>query len=466
MDRSVGLGEARFLAEEASLSGPSHPDRAPSLGRLLRPVAGAILIALLVSVALSEAVLASSIKAAACDGVNLRTRPTTLATRKATLKAGTRVTVTAGVSGGSWRASCNGKIVSGAGWWRISAVNGRSVASLYGVSYVYGAGGLFKAVTVPVSKVAACDGVNLRTSATTTATRKATINFGASVSVVATVTGGSWSTTCGDRAVSGTGWYRISAVNGKSTAALYGVTYVYGATGLFAAPGTLPAPTPTPTPTPPPLPGPNFSEGIDVSHWQNVIDWPMVRAAGKRFAYIKASESTDFVDWMYATNKAQAKAAGLYVGAYHFAGPDATPGDAVAEADHFLATAALGPGELLPVLDLEKTGGLSTLDLQAWVAAYLDRIYQLTGVRGVIYVSPSFWTNYMGDATWFATNGYRVLWIAHWTTSAEPIVPAGGWGGNGWTFWQYTSDGAVPGITGRVDLNRYKGTDFTSVLTK
>ena len=35
---------------------------------------------------------------------------------------------------------------------------------------------------------------------------------------------------------------------------------------------------------------------------------------------------------------------------------------------------------------------------------------------------------------------------------------------NGWTFWQYTSDGSVPGITGRVDLNRYNGTDFSPVL--
>jgi GH25 family lysozyme M1 (1,4-beta-N-acetylmuramidase) len=447
------------------LSGPSYADRAPSLGRLLRPVAGAILVALLVSVAVSETVLAGAVtKVTACDGVNLRTRPTTTATRKATLRAGIRVRVTATVTGGRYTVTCAGKTVTGTGWYRISAINDRTVYSIYHVTYLYAAGALIKPIVTTVSKVAACDGVNLRASAATTATREATINFGASVSVVATVTGGSWSTTCGDRAVSGTGWYRISAVNGKTTAALWGVTYVYGATGLFAAPGSLPAPTPTPTPTPAPLPNPNFSEGIDVSHWQNVIDWPMVRAAGKRFAYIKASESTDFVDWMYATNKAQAKAAGLYVGAYHFAGPDATPGDAVAEADHFVATAALGPGELLPVLDLEKTGGLSTLDLQAWVAAYLDRVYQLTGVRGVIYVSPSFWTNYMGDATWFATNGYRVLWIAHWTTSAEPIVPAGGWGGNGWTFWQYTSDGTVPGITGRVDLNRYKGTDFTSVL--
>jgi hypothetical protein len=42
-------------------------------------------------------------------------------------------------------------------------------------------------------------------------------------------------------------------------------------------------------------------------------------------------------------------------------------------------------------------------------------------------------------------------------------VPAQNWGGNGWTFWQYTSDGSVAGISGRVDLDRYNGTDFSRV---
>lgn len=446
------------------MSGPSRA-RGLSPGRFLRPVACAVLVALFASVAVSEAVLAGSItKVTACDGVNLRTRPATNATRKTTLKAGTRVTITATLTGSRYTVNCAGRTTSGTGWYRISAINGKSVSSLYRVSYVYGAGALFKPVPVPtVSKVAACDGVNLRDAAATTGARKATINTLTSVSVVGTVTGGSWATTCADKAVSGTSWYRISAVGGKSAASLYGVTYVYGATGLFAAPGTVALPTPTPAPTPL---GPTFTEGIDVSHWQNAIDWPMVRAAGKRFAYIKASESTDFVDWMYATNRAGAMAAGLYVGAYHFATPDATPGDAVAEADHFVDTAAVARGDLLPVLDLERTGGLATQELQAWVAAYLDRVYQRTSVRSVIYVSPSFWKNYMGDATWFAANGYGVLWIAHWTTSATPSVPAGGWAGNGWTFWQYSSDGVVPGITGRVDLNRYNGTDLTKVLTQ
>ena len=68
-----------------------------------------------------------------------------------------------------------------------------------------------------------------------------------------------------------------------------------------------------------------MSEGVDISHWQGAIDWTKVAAAGKKFAYMKASESTDFVDPNYTTNRAQARAAGLLVGAYHFAQPQRRP---------------------------------------------------------------------------------------------------------------------------------------------
>ena len=85
------------------------------------------------------------------------------------------------------------------------------------------------------------------------------------------------------------------------------------------------------------------------------------------------------------------------------------------------------------------SGGLTQPQLQDWVRGYLGEIYQRTGVRGVIYMSPAFWVKYAGDTTWFADNGYKVLWIAHWTTATAPTLPADAWGGNGWSFWQYTS---------------------------
>ena len=118
------------------------------------------------------------------------------------------------------------------------------------------------------------------------------------------------------------------------------------------------------------------------------------------------------------------KAVGLYVGAYHFARPDRTPGDAVAEADYFLAMSQLEAGDLVPVLDLEDAGGLSPVELQEWVKGYLGRIYERTGAHGMIYASPTFWKNAMGDTTWFATNGYGMVWVAHWTSGPAPTVPA------------------------------------------
>jgi GH25 family lysozyme M1 (1,4-beta-N-acetylmuramidase) len=433
----------------------------------------AILSSAVISIAAPTDVFgATNTKAAACSGVNLRKSASTSGAIRTTITAGTKVTVVATVGGSSWRVTCAGRTVSGSTWYRISAINGKSVTSLYGLSYLYSATGLFKAVTTTTvatttTKVAACSGVNLRRSASTTAGIRTTIKSGTRITVVATVSGGLWRVTCAGRTVSSNKWYRISAINGRSVRSLYGLSYLYSATGSYKAVTTTvtpaPAPTPTPIPTPTPTPvGP--TEGIDVSHWQGVIDWPTVSAAGKRFAFMKADEAADFIDATYLTNRAQANAAGLHVGAYHFAQPDISTDDAVNEAEHFMAAAQLVSGDLLPVLDLEITGGLTTTQLQDWVRTYMERIYARTGLRGVIYISPAFWAKYAGDTTWFADNGYKVLWIAHWTIATEPTVAAADWGGHGWTFWQYTSSGTVPGISTRVDLDRYVGTDFTDVL--
>jgi GH25 family lysozyme M1 (1,4-beta-N-acetylmuramidase) len=203
-------------------------------------------------------------------------------------------------------------------------------------------------------------------------------------------------------------------------------------------------------------------EGIDVSHWQGAIDWPKVAAAGKKFVIMKATEGTGFVDWMYATNHAGARAAGIPTTAYHFANPGSTSGDAVAEADHFVDVASLTDGDLIPALDLEQSGGLGTTALRNWVASWLAQVTARLGVKPMIYVSPAFWVKYLGDTRYFADAGYKILWIAHWHVS-NPTVPAQNWGGHGWTFWQYSNCGSIPGISGCVDLDRYNGTNLEAV---
>jgi GH25 family lysozyme M1 (1,4-beta-N-acetylmuramidase) len=440
----------------------------------------ALLLTAVTAIAPSSA-LASTTRLTACNAVSLRTGPRTTARRVARLPKGTKVVTVAVVKGGRWHTKCTGD-KSSRKWYRISRVNGKSVSKLYGVRYVYIATSLLKLQKVPLT--VACDGARLRTKASTSGATKVKLKLGTKVTANQLVSGGSWSSSCSGPKVSDNRWFKITAIGSRSVQSLYGVGSLYGARSLFTS-GTVstPAPTPTPTPTPKPTPTPTpspdppspYIEGIDVSHWQNTIDWKQVAAAGKQFAFIKASESTDFVDNMYATNRAQAEANGILVGAYHFARPCAVPvvsghcdvpSDPVAEADHFIDTAAWSSGELLPVLDLETTGGLSVADLQVWVAAFLDRINEQTGVKAMIYVSPSFWSSKMGNTTQFAVNGYKILWVAHWTTADQPTVPAANWNGNGWTFWQYTSSGTVPGISGRVDLDRYRLNNFNPVTIK
>ena len=132
------------------------------------------------------------------------------------------------------------------------------------------------------------------------------------------------------------------------------------------------------------------------------------------------------------------------------------------EADHFVDTAKLSQGNLIPALDLEVSGGLGVSALQNWVMAWMSRVTQRVGAKPMIYSSPSFWSTYLGNTTMFATAGYKTLWIAHWGVSS-PSVPANNWGGNGWTFWQWTDCWHVSGITGCVDGDRYNGTDLTPV---
>jgi GH25 family lysozyme M1 (1,4-beta-N-acetylmuramidase) len=202
--------------------------------------------------------------------------------------------------------------------------------------------------------------------------------------------------------------------------------------------------------------------GIDVSHHQDVIDWAQVAASGQRFAIAKATEGTNFVDPMYATNKAGAAAAGMVFGAYHFAQPDLGPDDAIIEADHFVDVAQLEPGNLIPVLDLERTNGLTEAEITQWILTWLGRVTERLGVRPMVYTSPAGWENRTGDTTAVADAGYTVLWIAHWGV-AEPRLPANDWSGHGWTFWQYGNCGSVPGIEGCVDVDWYHTSSFEPV---
>jgi GH25 family lysozyme M1 (1,4-beta-N-acetylmuramidase) len=212
----------------------------------------------------------------------------------------------------------------------------------------------------------------------------------------------------------------------------------------------------------PNLPGqnPNNPKGVDVYNGTGTINWTSVKNSGVSFAFLKATEGLTFQDSFYSTNRTNAKAQGIVVGAYHFARPSTSPSAAasgVAQANFFINFAKPAKGEIQLVCDFEVTGNLNSTDLAAWLTAFVGQIQSVTHTPAIIYTYPSFWSNM--PSSW--TNPNCGLWIANYGVTS-PTIPAP-WAGS-YSFWQYSSTGSVPGVTGNCDLDTFNGS--SSLLLK
>ncbi|MFF5336534.1 GH25 family lysozyme [Streptomyces sp. NPDC013181] len=194
--------------------------------------------------------------------------------------------------------------------------------------------------------------------------------------------------------------------------------------------------------------------GIDVSHYQGSINWSKVKAAGIRFAYIKATEATSYKDPNFNTNYLNAYNAKVIRGAYHFARPNLSSG--ATQAAYF---ASHGGGwsrdnlTLPGMLDLEGgCYGKSASAMQSWILDFYNTYKAKTGRDVVIYTSASWWNSCTGG--WSGMSARSPLFTAHWTTASSPAIPKGF---PYWTFWQYTDSGSVSGISGAVDRDRFNG---------
>jgi len=203
------------------------------------------------------------------------------------------------------------------------------------------------------------------------------------------------------------------------------------------------------------------TRGIDVSHYQQKIDWTAVAKSTVKFCYIKATEGMGGIDPWFARNWDAARAAGLIRGAYHFFHPNLP---VLPQADLFVHTVEqLLPGDLPPVLDLEAPANWSaipTANRAALAIAWLENVQSRLGAAPIVYMSSSFATEVLANAPEMAR---FPLWVAQYTSAPSPDVPKP-W--TSWTLWQYTGSGAAPGVTGTVDSNRFNGTiDQLKALT-
>lgn len=191
-------------------------------------------------------------------------------------------------------------------------------------------------------------------------------------------------------------------------------------------------------------------QGLDVSHHQGRIDWESVGEAGIDFAFVKATEGTDWIDPRGQSNWNGARAAGLRVGAYHYYLLCET---GAAQAKHFIDIVPLSGSALPPVIDLEhaQNCGLDqpAQEVRAEISVMISKLRRHYGQSPIIYTTNAFYRDWLQGS--FPANP---IWIRDIDT--YPRLPDG----REWTIWQYSHRGRVPGIDGEVDLNVMKDGAF------
>lgn len=191
--------------------------------------------------------------------------------------------------------------------------------------------------------------------------------------------------------------------------------------------------------------------GIDVSKWNGTIDWVKVKQDGVGFAIIRAgyrgaSTGSIVVDPFFESNMEGAAAAGIPVGVYFFT-QATNEVEAVEEASSVLSLITKYKLDYPIFIDSEGAGGNGRADsLDAKQRSLACQAFCETirsgGYDAGIYASRN-WLNKRLDITKFSADNR--IWLAEYNDKPS-------YGGT-YQMWQYTSNGRVNGIEGRVDFN-------------
>lgn len=181
--------------------------------------------------------------------------------------------------------------------------------------------------------------------------------------------------------------------------------------------------------------------GIDVSEHQGKIDWEKVKADGVDFAIIRCGygmDQEDQDDKWFEYNVTECERVGMPYGIYIYSYATSVS-RASSEADHVLRLIE-GCNLSYPVFyDMEESSTIGK-DLAAIAKTFCDKI-EAAGYPVGVYANLNWWNNYLTDPVF--ENWHR--WVAQYNTSCQYKGDYG--------IWQYTSNGSVDGISGRVDMN-------------
>ncbi len=191
--------------------------------------------------------------------------------------------------------------------------------------------------------------------------------------------------------------------------------------------------------------------GVDVSAYQGVIDWETLASEDIRFAFIKATEGSSFVDANFEYNYSEATNTDLRVGAYHFFSYD-SPGST--QAENFITNVPITENMLPPVIDIEFYGDKKqNLPKKEATQQEMDVLVEMLtehyDMAPIIYATELSYELYIADSYPECDIWIRGIFY-------EPTLPDG----REWVFWQYSDKGRLSGYDGVeefIDLNVFLG---------
>lgn len=186
--------------------------------------------------------------------------------------------------------------------------------------------------------------------------------------------------------------------------------------------------------------------GVDLSAHNGTPDFDSL-ANIVDFVYLKASEGVAFRDPRFETSYSDARRRKIRTGAYHFFRFDC---DGRRQAINFLAAIDGRPLDLPPAIDIEESGNPAEVPTEI-ISERLQTMIELMRAAGY---QPLIYTNKKGHSRFvrgkFGPEELPELWICSFTN--PPVAHTG------WTFWQHSHCGRLPGVKGLVDLNTFNGT--------
>ena len=183
--------------------------------------------------------------------------------------------------------------------------------------------------------------------------------------------------------------------------------------------------------------------GIDISHYQGNVFWEIIGDnTNMAYVYLKASEGGDRIDEKFERNIELAHQYGLKVGAYHFFRPRT---DLNKQLVNFMAQCRPKEQDLVPMIDIETKGGLSTEEFCDSLLKFIKLVETAYRQQPLLYTFTNFYNqNLIGKI-----DGYPLM-VAQYT-QREPVLADG----RDFTMWQYTGKGRINGINGYVDKSRF-----------